>query len=83
MPSKDPLQDVQDLAQRLADDAQTVAKEATSAIQRIADEGIDFTHDTLQVALDSISLARTQLEKAGRALGQIGKAQDSNPPTDP
>lgn len=73
MSTPDPLANVQALVQRLADDAQQVAKEATSAIQRMADEGIDVTHEAVQVALDSITYAREQVEKASHAVGRLGK----------
>lgn len=70
--ANDPLKGVQDLAQRVNDDAEEFAKEALDAAHRFAHEGVGLTHDSVQVVLDTITLAREKLAQAqGAILGAL------------
>lgn len=59
--AKNPLSSVEELAQRILDDAQELVEQAGSSSVKILNEGAALTHDAVQVPLDAIAQAHNAL----------------------
>lgn len=77
--AKDPLTGVQELAQRILDDAQTLVEEAGSSSVKILNEGTALTHDAVQVGLDTIAEAHNALGLAAAKLRNLRGAAPAAP----